>query len=71
MTRKCTQCENRKSMVRFKDKTFAIKHAGTTAEVEGLSGYRCKECGEVEFDTGDARLYAAAGDVLVMRDREK
>ncbi len=38
-----------------------------TANVEGLSGWRCEACGEVEFDPAGACRYAAAGDVLVMR----
>lgn len=71
MARKCTQCESRKSMVRFEDETFTITHAGMTAKVEGLSGWRCEGCDEVEFDAASAQRYAAAGDTLVMRDREQ
>lgn len=71
MARKCTQCESRKGMVRFKDETFTIKHAGMTAKVVGLSGWRCEACGEVEFDATSAQRYAASGDALVMRDRER
>lgn len=71
MARKCTECESRKDMVRFKDETFTIKHAGMTAKVEGLSGWRCEACDEVEFDAASAQRYAAAGDTLVMRDRER
>jgi HTH-type transcriptional regulator/antitoxin MqsA len=40
-------------------------------KVEGLSGWRCGACGEVEFDPESARRYAAAGDVLVLRERER
>lgn len=69
--RKCTQCASRRGMVHFKDETFTIRHAGMTAEVEGLSGWRCEACGEIEFDAASARRYAAAGDALVMREREK
>jgi len=71
MARKCSQCESNKDMVRFRDQTFTIKHAVMTAKVEGLSGWRCASCGEVEFDAASARRYAAAGDALVMRDRER
>lgn len=71
MARKCAQCGRHKGMVRFKDETFTIKHAGMTTKVEGLSGWRCEACGEVEFDASSARRYAAAGDALVMRDRER
>ena len=70
MARKCLSCEARKSMTRFEGETFTIEHVGMTATVEGLSGWRCKDCGEVEFDADSARRYAAAGDELVRRDRE-
>ena len=42
-----------------------------TASVQGLSGWRCGACGEVEFDAESARRYAAVGDKLVLRNREK
>ena len=71
MSRKCLTCETRKSMTRFRDETFAIDHAGLTTSVEGLSGWRCGTCGEVEFDAESARRYAAAGDKLVLRNRER
>ena len=71
MARKCVDCKSRKSMTRFENKTFTIKHAGMTAAVEGLSGWRCGACGEVEFDAASARRYAAAGDKLVLRHRAK
>src|SRR5215471_17425274 len=50
---------------------FTIAHAGETATVDGFSGWRCQACGEVEFDADSARRYAAAGDELVLRDRER
>jgi HTH-type transcriptional regulator/antitoxin MqsA len=71
MARKCQNCETRKGMTRFEDETFTIEHAGMTAKVEGLSGWRCEACGEVEFDGASARRYAAAGDELMLRDRER
>jgi HTH-type transcriptional regulator/antitoxin MqsA len=39
--------------------------------VDGLSGWRCENCGEVEFDAASAKRYAAAGDALVLRHRAK
>lgn len=71
MSRKCTQCKSRKDMVRFKDETFTVKHAGLSAKVKGLSGWRCETCDEIEFDAASAQRYAAAGDALVMRAREQ
>lgn len=71
MTRNCANCESRKGMSRFRDETFTISHAGMSTKVEGLSGWRCDACHEVEFDADSARRYAAAGDMLVLREREK
>jgi len=58
-------------MTRFEGKTFTIEHAGMSVTVEGLSGWRCGACDEVEFDAESARRYAAAGDELVLADRAR
>jgi HTH-type transcriptional regulator/antitoxin MqsA len=71
MARRCLNCAARKGMTRFKNETFTIEHAGMGATVEGLSGWRCGACGEVEFDPDSAQRYGAAGDELVLRDRER
>jgi len=71
MARKCLSCETQKGMTRFEGESFTIEHAGMTARVEGLSGWRCGTCSEVEFDAESARRYAAAGDELVLRERER
>jgi HTH-type transcriptional regulator/antitoxin MqsA len=71
MARKCLNCEARKGMTRFEGETFTIAHAAMTATVEGLSGWRCASCSDVEFDGDSARRYAAAGDELVLRDRQR
>jgi len=71
MARKCPNCEARKGMSRFEGETFAVEHAGMTATVKGLAGWRCEACGEVLFDADSARRYAAAGDELVLADRAR
>jgi HTH-type transcriptional regulator / antitoxin MqsA len=71
MTRKCIQCESRKGMSYFENETFVLDYAGMRSKVEGLSGWRCGRCGEVEFDAESARRYAAAGDELVLRERAR
>ena len=71
MKRKCVSCGTRGRMTRFEDETFDIGHAGITAKADGLSGWRCGACGEVEFDADSARRYAAAGDELVLRERTR
>jgi len=69
MQKKCMACPG--GMTRFRNETFTIVHAGMKAKVEGLSGWRCEGCDEVEFDAKSARAYAAAGDELVLRDRAR
>ncbi len=69
MGQKCLNCTTGQAMKGFTRATFVIEHSGTTLRVEGLSGWRCGACGEVEFDSDSARRYAAAGDELVMRRR--
>ena len=71
MARRCLNCEDRKGLKRFDGEAFTVEHAGWKVKVEGLSGWRCGACGEVEFDAESARRYAAAGDALVLRDRER
>lgn len=70
MARECLSCGNRKGLARFEGESFTIEHAGMSTTVAGMSGWRCGECGEVEFDVDSARHYAAAGDTLVLRHRE-
>jgi HTH-type transcriptional regulator/antitoxin MqsA len=58
-------------MTHFENETFTIDHAGMNVRVEGLSGWRCGSCGEVEFDAESARRYAAIGDELVLQERAR
>jgi len=71
MARKCLNCDDRKGLKRFDGHAFTVEHAGRKVQVEGLSGWRCGACGEVEFDADSAQRYAAAGDALVLRERER
>lgn len=71
MARTCLYCETRKAMKRFEGECFAVEHAGESTAVEDLSGWRCGACGEIEFDADSARRYAAAGDDLVLLERER
>lgn len=71
MARRCANCDSHRDMARFENETFVLQHAGLSAKVEGLSGWRCSACNEVEFDVRSARRYAAAGDKLVLQDRDR
>jgi len=61
MARECLNCEDGGELRRFEGETFTIEHGGMITSVEGLSGWRCGACDEVEFDADSAALYAAAG----------
>ena len=69
MDRKCLNCDVGSEMTRFEDASFEVAHGGLNAAVDGLSGWRCTACEEVEFDAGCAVRYAAAGDALVLQTR--
>jgi HTH-type transcriptional regulator / antitoxin MqsA len=71
MRRKCASCGSRKDMVRFENEAFVVQHDGRKAKIEGLSGWRCVACDEVEFDSQSAKRYAAAGDRLVIEARDR
>ena len=71
MARKCGNCGSDKNMTPFSNQAFSVRHGAATIKVNGLSGWRCGACKEVEFDARSARLYAAAGDKLVITERKK
>lgn len=71
MPRKCLNCDSRRGMIRFEGETLEIEYQGSKATVDELSGWRCDNCGEVEFDPASAKRYGAAGDALVLRQRAK
>jgi HTH-type transcriptional regulator/antitoxin MqsA len=70
-TRSCAACGDKKAMMRFEDQRFTVEHEGVRKTVDGLSGWRCKACDEIEFDAESARRYAAAGDALVLESRKR
>ena len=50
-----------------------IVRRGLKARVPSISGWFCRECNEIEFDesTDSLQRWAAAGDDLVIRDRQR
>lgn len=71
MKKACFSCDNGRVMTRFENEAFAVDYADVTVTVDGLSGWRCQDCGEVEFDAASAERYAAAGDELVLAERTR
>lgn len=58
-------------MMRFENERLAVEHGGLRKNVDRMSGWRCKECGEIEFDQESAIRYAATGDELVLKGSSK
>ena len=56
--------------VKFINELFDFEHKGTRVDVTGLSGWRCENCRDVEFDKRSALIYATAGDRLVLNGRD-
>jgi HTH-type transcriptional regulator/antitoxin MqsA len=69
MTKVCVSCDTGAKMTPFAGETHVVTYKKRMARVAGLSGHRCPECGEVEFDQESAEKYAAAGDSLVLATR--
>lgn len=70
MTKICVCRDDGVEMVPFAGETHQVVYRGATADVDGLSGFRCIACGEVEYDQASAERYAAAGDALVLAARQ-
>lgn len=65
----CMCCDSGAKMSAFSNETHRIEHHGLVIEIEGLSGFRCPVCGEIEFDGESADRYAEASDALVLEAR--
>lgn len=65
----CINCGSPQGMTRFENERHAVTFRDLKAEVDGLSGLRCADCGEIEFDADSAARYAEAGDRLVLQAR--
>lgn len=65
----CTRCGNRECLAPFENESLTVAHSGMSMVVGGLSGWRCRACGEIVFDAESAAKYSQAGDDLVRRAR--
>lgn len=69
MERQCGECGTR-GMARFDGERDEVRSGAFVEAVEGLSGWRCRNCGEVEFVAESAERFADAGRRVVRRARE-
>lgn len=66
----CYVCED--GHLHYDVRDVRITHRGLQTLVTDIAGGYCDSCGEIDFDpsTDSARRYAAAGDKLVLENRE-
>lgn len=67
----CRECGTAHPIFHTRD--VEIVRRGLKAMVPAVSGWFCTDCNEIEFDesTDSFQRWAAAGDALVLRDRER
>lgn len=61
----CVCCGAPQGMTRFEQEAMAVSYRQFDSVVKGLSGWRCQDCSEVEFDPESAVKYGQAGDQLL------
>ncbi len=71
MTKICLCCDSGIEMQEFTNESHEIEHHGNTLSVMGLSGFRCPDCDEIEYDAESAERYAEASDSLVLESRRQ
>ncbi len=69
MAKLCVCCDAQREMTAFVNETHQVVFRDLTRDVDGLSGFRCGACGEIEYDQASADRYAEAGDALIFEAR--
>jgi HTH-type transcriptional regulator/antitoxin MqsA len=69
-TKQCFNCGTRDGLHRFAPRSMTIDFKQMTRQVEDISGWECRVCGEIEFDDGSAERYSDASDQLLMDCRQ-
>jgi len=66
MSKTMCHCCGAASLHPFKDRSYEIGRGSLKRDLQGLSGFECHECGEIEFDAESAKRYSAASDESVL-----
>ncbi|MGG5290571.1 type II TA system antitoxin MqsA family protein [Pseudomonas shirazensis] len=66
MSEKVCHCCGAASLHPFKDRSYEIGRGSLKRDLQGLSGFECLECGEIEFDADSATRYSNASDESVI-----
>lgn len=70
VSHQCPECGASKGLRAFKNETLLVTvKGGMSADVPGLSGFRCAKCGEEILDAASTLKFAQAGDALVLKMR--
>ncbi len=69
-TKQCFSCGTHDGLQHFEPRSFTIDFKQMTRQLEGISGYECRACGEIEFDDDSAERYSMACDQLLIDCRQ-
>ncbi|MEB0226359.1 type II toxin-antitoxin system MqsA family antitoxin [Pseudomonas sp. 10S4] len=69
-TKQCFSCGTHDGLQHFEPRSITIDFKQMTRQVEDISGWECRVCGEIEFDDGSAERYSDASDQLLMDCRQ-
>lgn len=62
----CLCCGAEDGLSHFKGRTFEVGRGSYKKEIQNLSGFECRECGEIFFDDESASMYSHATDKYVI-----
>ncbi len=66
----CFSCGTHEGLQHFDARSFTIDFKQMTRQVDDISGWECRICGEIEFDDGSAERYSDASDQLLVDARQ-
>jgi HTH-type transcriptional regulator/antitoxin MqsA len=69
-TKQCFSCGTHDGLQHFEPRSITIDFKQMTRQVEDISGWECRVCGEIEFDDDSAERYSDASDQLLMDCRQ-
>lgn len=68
--KQCFSCGTHDGLQHFEPRSFTIDFKQMTRQVDGISGFECRVCGEIEFDDSSAERYSLASDQLLIDCRQ-
>lgn len=54
----CIGCGATSVMVEFEQRSMQVAYKGLAQVLDGLAGWSCRQCGEIEFSASSAMRYA-------------